>query len=420
MRYYLAVLFTLVAFGLPWVAIQYPDATSSVVRALEDVGSQLAAVILSHNPKSIVEIQSKYVAVSTPAAPKVRILIVPGHEPDFGGAEYSTLKERDMTVMLADNLAAFLNRNTHYQVFQTRSYHSWNPDFETYFTNSWDDIVAWSKASHAEFSQLVSAGTVKKSAPVIYHNRAPEKVATHLFGITKWANENNIDITIHVHFNDVPGHSRNSPGKNTGFSIYVPQKQYLNGTTTKAVAETVFKRLAKYNGVSDLAGESAGIVEEPDLIAIGVNNTSDAASLLIEYGYIYEPQFTNPDTQPLAIQDLAFQTYLGLEDFFGAQAGVSFGYDTLMIPHQWNTTITKKEAPTEDVFALQTALLLEGTYPPSNRSMNDCPRSGTFGPCTKAALDSFQKKYNITSEKEIVGPQTLNILNNLYSVKSIN
>ena len=194
----------------------------------------------------------------------------------------------------------------------------------------------------------------------------------------------------------------------------------MNSTTTKAVAETVFKRLAKYNGVSDLAGESAGIVEEPDLIAIGVNNTSDAASLLIEYGYIYEPQFTNPDTQPLAIQDLAFQTYLGLEDFFGAQAGVSFGYDTLMIPHQWNTTITKKEAPTEDVFALQTALLLEGTYPPSNRSMNDCPRSGTFGPCTKAALDSFQKKYNITSEKEIVGPQTLNILNNLYSVKSIN
>ena len=411
--------FTLFVFGLPWVSTYYPDVVLQAVATLEDAGNQLASVILSHNPKTVVDIKSKYVATPTPTTPKVRILIVPGHEPDFGGAEYGSVKERDMTVMLADDLKTFLDRDPHYQTFETRSYHAWSPDFESYFNNSWGDIIAWMNASHTEFSQLVSAGTVTRTTSKVYHNSAPQKVATHLFGITKWANEHNIDITIHVHFNDVPGHSQNSPGKNTGFTIYVPEKQYLNSTSTKAVAETIFKRLSKYNPVSDLAGESEGIVEEPDLIAVGVNNTSDAASLLIEYGYVYEPQFTNSELQPLAIQDLAYQTYLGLEDFFGAHTSASLGYDTLMIPHQWNTSITKTNAKTGDVFALQTALLLEGTYPPSNKTMNDCPRSGTFGACTKAALDSFQKKYNISSEKEVVGPKTLDILNSLYSVRSI-
>ena len=262
MRYYLAVFFAFFVFGLPWFAIQYPDAVLGVAIAIENVGNQFATVISSHNPKTIIEIQSKYVSVPTPSAPKVRILIVPGHEPDFGGAEYASLKERDMTVMLGDKLKALLDKNSHYQVFETRSYNSWNPVFQSYFDNSWNDIETWIKASHQEFSQLISAGSVKRTSSAVYHNIAPEKVATHLFGITKWANENNIDITIHIHFNDVPRNGRNTPGKNTGFTIYVPEKQYSNSTTTKAVAETVFKRLAKYNPVSDLAGESSGIVEE--------------------------------------------------------------------------------------------------------------------------------------------------------------
>ena len=419
MRYYLAVLFVLVALGLPWTSEHYPNAVLTVETALEDAGNQVAAVFMSHNPKSVEQIQSNYVAVPAPLTPKVKILIVPGHEPDYGGAEYGSIKERDMAVMLGDDLKSFLDRDGHYQTFETRSYHSWTSYFQAYFDSSWDDIIAWENASVREHSQLISAGTVKKTDSSVYHNKAPSKVAHHLFGITKWANEHNVDITIHIHFNDVPGHDVHTPGKNTGFTIYVPEKQYSNSTSTKVIAETIFKRLSKYNPVSDLAGESAGIVEEPSLIAIGVNNTSDAASLLIEYGYIYEPQFTNPATQSLAIQDLAYQTYLGLQDFFDAQSSASIAYDTLMVPHNWDTPISKNDSPADDVFALQTALLLEGMYPPSDKSMNDCPRSGTFGLCTKAALDSFQKKYRVTSEKDIVGPKTLDVLNGLYSVHSI-
>ncbi|MEI8249162.1 MAG: N-acetylmuramoyl-L-alanine amidase, partial [Candidatus Taylorbacteria bacterium] len=369
------------------------------------------------NPKSVTDIQTKYtdeIATTT----KVRVLIVPGHEPDYGGAEFGTTKERELTVMLADDLNGFLQDNSHYTPIETRSYHAWNPEFQSYFTNSWNDIIAWEKASMRENAQLISVGTVKKPISKVYHNKAPLDVAHRLFGITKWANEHDIDITVHIHFNDSPDHTGSGAGTHSGFAIYVPVEQYANSTTTKAVAESIYKRLRKYNPVSDLPGESTGIVEEPDLIAIGADNTANSASLLIEYGYIYEKQFTDPVIRDMAIRDLAYQTYLGIEDFFGGHADLfSSGYDTLMVPHEWKSIMGKNKGSADEVFALQTALLLDGTYPPQDKSKNECPRSGSFGPCTQTALRSFQKKYDISGEQGVVGPQTVEVLNKLYSVK---
>ena len=424
MRYYLAVLFVVFAFGLPQMAVNQPQAILSVAdKIISSIGTasdQFAAVLISHNPKSVATIQAKYFATTTPVVSKVNVLIVPGHEPDFGGTEFGKIKERDLNVMLADDLKGFLNSTGHYNITETRSYHSWGPEFSSYFKDSWKSIGEWEKASFKENAQLISIGAIKHTPSKVYHNKAPQNVATRLFGITKWANENDIDITIHIHFNDEAERSAGAAGTHSGFAIYVPAKQYSNSTTTKAVAESIFKQLSKYNPVSDLAGESSGIIDESSLIAIGKNNTANSASLLIEYGYIYEPQFNDPAVRDLAIKDLAYQTYLGLENFFGSKdKGFSFGYDTLMLPHDWKKTITKKKAPSDEVYALQTALLLEGFYPPTKKSLNDCPRSGAFGVCTKSALDSFQKKYEINNEKGIVGTSTLDVLNHLYSIDLI-
>jgi hypothetical protein len=270
-------------------------------------------------------------------------------------------------------------------------------------------------------SHLIAVGTVKQAPPTIIHNTAPDNVAYRLYGITKWANENDIDIIIHIHFNDYPGHAHNVAGNYSGFAIYVPEKQYLNSTTTIAVANDVSKRLVKYNPVSDLPGESTGIVEEPDLIAIGANNTSDAASMLIEYGYIYEPQFVNAGLRSAALEDLAFETYLGLQDFFDANnvANTSLSYDTLLLPHKWNNSITKSDASSSDVYALQTALIIDGDYPPSGKNMNDCPRTGSLGPCTVSALGELQGKYGITDEKGIVGPKTRSVLNSKFGSSGV-
>jgi len=51
--------------------------------------------------------------------------------------------------------------------------------------------------------------------------------------------------------------------------------------------------------------------------------------------------------------------------------------------------------------------------------MNDCPRTGGFGNCTKTAIELFQKKYGITGEYGMVGTKTLEQLNKSYSVKAI-
>jgi len=235
-----------------------------------------------------------------------------------------------------------------------------------------------------------------------------------LYGMTKWSNENGIDIEIHIHFNDYPGHTEYEPGKYSGFAVYVPVTQYENSSTTHALADTVEKRLAKYNPVSNLPGESVGVVDDPELIALGANDTADAASMLIEYSYIYEPQLDNPATRSQVIKDLAYQTYLGLEDFFDPDkaAGLTKAYDTVTLPYAWRDPILPG-AVGPDVFALQTALMRDGEYPPTGITMNDCPRTGKLGRCTKSALQAFQDKYDITGEDGFAGPKTLQTLGRL-------
>jgi N-acetylmuramoyl-L-alanine amidase len=300
---------------------------------IENVSSQLAAVIVSHNPKTIADIQGDYnatgqsVATFTTTATstasisqkKVRILLVLGHQPDYGGAEYMSpyddIKERDLVVELTDDLQTLLQENDHYQVIVTRTTQSWNPIFADYFKTDWSDIVAWEKAYKQQFSEMIADGSITMPKGTMEHATSSPNGIVQLYGITKWANENNIDIEIHIHFNDYPEHG-DKPGKYSGFAIYVPAVQYDNSTTTRTIADAVFKRLAQDNSVSDLKGESAGIIDDPELIAVGANNTADAASMLIEYSYIYEPQLDNPVTRDAFIKNLALQTYLGLQDFF--------------------------------------------------------------------------------------------------------
>lgn len=428
MRHILAALLAIGAFGLPWFADTYPTQTNSAVSAIGsaitiagDYAGQAAAAILSRNPKTITGIQLAYEKAAAPEARKVRVLLVPGHEPEYGGAEYrsehGTIRERDLNVVMADTLRQFLANDDRYQVFMTRDSDGWRSDIEDYFRDRWDDIIAWQSASKREMSRLQAVGTVTPSGPSVYHRSVPDRVALRLYGITKWSNENDMDIVIHIHFNDETEHPVNKPGDHSGFAIYVPDLQYGNGTTTRAIAETIFGRLSRYNPVSSLKGEATGIVNESELIAIGANDTSDAASLLVEYAYIYEPAITDPRVQGVFIKELAYETYLGLQDFFTpAYATVLIGAaDTLVLPYRWKEPIDGKGDDPHDVLALQTALIIDGSYPPEGRTMNECPRTGRLGSCTKAALGAFQNKHGISEEEGVVGPETVEVLNRLFS-----
>ncbi|MDQ2932797.1 MAG: peptidoglycan-binding protein [bacterium] len=411
MRHYIAVAITFSLFAVPWLATHYPSQADTVVKGIHFAGDQLAAVV-RHNPRTIAQLQTKYTVTNPKTTPSpIRILLVPGHEPHYGGAEFGKIKERDLTVQLTNELAKLLGAHGKYEIITTRDADSWNPAFARYFDSFWNDIIDWQKSYKAESLREISALKSLPPPPVL-HNDAPPKVATRLYGLVKWSNENNVDIALHVHFNDYGGR-RGAVGKYNGISIYTPEKLYLNGTTTRAVTEAVFNRLQKYNPISDLPGESTGIIDERELIAIGAYNTADAASMLIEYGYIYEPQFTQPVLRDKAIKDLALQTYLGLEDFLNSTTVLA--QDTVILPYTWTTPLVESTVASMDVYAIQTALMNEKLYPPSGRTKNDCPRTGKIGPCTLLAIKSFQTKYGIVEKG--VGPKTIAELNRLYSVR---
>lgn len=427
MRHILTVAMLVAILMVPWL-IYNPDQARLVYSLIGKAEDQLASVVLTHNPKTVSDIRSHYASAGPTGIfhektvpKKVRILLVPGHEPNFGGAEYASIKERNMTVELANDLQEFLGANSRYQVFVTRDQNSWTPTFADYFKSNWNDIIIWKDGHKDEMARLAKMGEYHPVAPDVIHNAAPTDVALRLFGIGKWSNENDIDIVIHIHFNDDPIHPRSSPGQYSGFAIYVPQQQYFNSSTTMALANSVFARLQRLNPVSNLAGESKGIVEDQNLIAIGVFNSLDAPSMLIEYGYIYERQFTDPALYDIAIKDLAFQTYLGLQDFFDERnpTNLAGAFDTLVMPHTWVAETLSANSNVKDIYSLQTALVLDGVYPPASRSLNDCPRNGSLGNCTKAAINAFQKKRGIIGEEGVVGPKTIKELNALYAVKMI-
>jgi len=381
--------------------------------AWNSIRQNLAAVFL-HESITITDLKSRYDGAGQ-GKTKVRVLIVPGHEPAYGGAEYKDLNEGDMNVELAGYLEKFLKNDSHYDVMLSRGVNGWDRALSAFFNESSEKISRFINENHDNMLHLVNNGSVVKVMDGIKHSKAPKDVALRLYGINMWADENKIDVLIHVHFNDYPRKNAGMLGKYSGFAIYVPERQYSNATTTRALADAVYKRLAKYNPTSDLPKEKAGVIEEQDLIAIGSNNTLEAPSMLIEYGYIYESQFADSKVRKLVLKDLAFQTYLGMGDFFGDR-GTAYAYDTLLLPYVWDSTFTRIKSDKNDVLALQTALMAEGLYPVSPKNKNDCPRTGTFGECTSSALEEFQRKYGIKSEKNMVGKETAKVLNRLYSL----
>lgn len=347
---------------------------------------------------------------------KIKLLIVPGHDDESGGTEFRGVKEAKINLELALNLVELLKNNDKFEVILVRDGNGYNPVFSNYFNNKRESIKEFSKKQKETMSELIRAGDVYSVEGVI-HNSAPAETALKLYGINKWANENAVDIVIHIHFNDDPtrNRKREAEGKYSGFAMYVPEFQYSNAKASRAVAESIFNQLAKFYPVSNFLLEQDGIVEDQKLIAIGAHNTLDPVGMLIEYGYIYESQFLNKKIRKAVIKELALQTYIGITDFFEAENKLSLKYDTFTLPYKWEETLQKGEKNKESVLALQTALSLERLYPPTGFDRNKCPITGNFGNCTSLSLKNFQKKYDIKNEIDSVGESTKNKLNELYS-----
>jgi N-acetylmuramoyl-L-alanine amidase len=245
---------------------------------------------------------------------KLKVLIVPGHEPDYGGTQYHDIKERQIVVMIAEELEKLIKEDEDIKIYRTRDNKSWKSTFAKYFAKEWNDIGKFIEDNKYKTGILAEKGKLERIGSSS-HNDAAQDVALRLYGVNKWSNENDIDIALHLHINDAPRPNTADIGPYIGFSVYVPEKQYSNAKASKELAEALKVNIKKFMKVSNLPAESKGVVEDQDLIAVGAYNTSDAASVLIEYGYIYESQFSTEKKQRDFAKKAAKQTYLGLRDF---------------------------------------------------------------------------------------------------------
>lgn len=349
---------------------------------------------------------------------KVRILIVPGHEPGYGGAVYQGVYEREITVEIATELARELTLNPRYDVIVARSNDAWNDDLAQYFDRSMKTIKKFVDTQKKLMAKLVKKGDVstRGDAEQVDHATAPDDVALRLYGINKWANENNVDLVLSVHVNDAPDHGEDTPGANSGFAVYIPDPQYGNGAASRPVGEAIAHRLAQMNATSTLPGESAGVVEDQELIALGSYGTLSVPSVLVEYSYITEPKFTHPEVRKTVTDDFAYETYLGLQDFF--KDPVPAKYPTRTLPFTFTETPTVGSS-TPVAYALQAGLHLLSFYPTATTThdvstttptLATCPISGLMGPCTVDGIKAFQKAKGL-EQTGALGPKTKAALN---------
>ena len=345
---------------------------------------------------------------------KIRILIVPGHDAEFSGTAYRGVSEHTLTVELGGYLFGLLKKEPSFEVTLSQTKEGYDPVFTSYFADKRAHILAFVARQKGLMEHFVSTGEIERVVNV-EHNAAPSEAALRLYGINRWANQNDMDIVIHIHFNDYPGRKNNTPGKYSGFAIYIPERQYSNAKGSKSVARSIHRRVATLYPQSDLPKENAGLVEDQELIALGSNNTLDGAGMLIEYGYIYEPAFADPDMRTIVLEDLALQTYLGVMDFFEEKETNADGqYQTRLVPYAWGRDLEEGADAKRDIVSLQAALTLAGVYPPPGKSKNDCGLTGFFGPCTAESVRMFQQKYGIAPAEGFVGEKTRLKLRELY------
>ena len=383
---------------------------------LGDYGQYMYGLMYRVFPEKVTPESIKTVYKNRP----ISILVVPGHDNEYSGTEYKGVRESDVTLETAKYLYNFLKYNPKFTTFTTRDFRTgeYGTVFQNYFKENRDSIEQY-MSQHADTMQRFEELGLVEDKSTDNHISAKSEVRLRLYGINKWANENNIDIVLHIHYNDYPGRG-SRPGKYSGFSIYVPEEQLPNSRVSLDIAKSVESELVTLIPKSDLPMEEDTVIETQELIAVGSNATRDSASLLIEYSYIYEPQLASLNTRALIFQELAYKTYRGIISYFDKYTGDVLP-KTSLLPYDFKNDIDKVSKPDPDVLRMQTALVYDGLYPPAGKSFSDCPVTGIYGNCTTTSVKAFQEKYadavlapfGYKYGTGLVGEKTLEKLNEL-------
>ena len=244
-----------------------------------------------------------------------KIIVVPGHEPSDGGAHYGDLYERDLNVDLAERMTELMRSKNGYSVFVSRASGSWNHLLLEYFEKGRKDILDFKNRSQNLYRLFQSAGLITKVEDRMPHTEVSEEGAVRLYGLNKWANDNDVDLLIHIHFNDSNRKDPALPGNNRGFTIFVPESQLKNSSASKAAATFIYAALEKRFASQGSNGHRLGLLEDQSLIALGAFNTLVSPSVLIEYAYIYEGILSSPEMREKTLSAMAEATAEGVENY---------------------------------------------------------------------------------------------------------
>ncbi|MCR4311598.1 MAG: N-acetylmuramoyl-L-alanine amidase, partial [Candidatus Taylorbacteria bacterium] len=185
--------FTTLSFGaLFFVLTPSLFQTSLVQNTLSH--SQFASVFFIESIKPEVMRQTVALANVNPNSKKLRILVVPGHDSEYWGTQYLGLKEATVTLELGKKLAQFLSADGEFKVILARDDTGYNPLLSAYFTEGEDSILDFAHGKKQIMNSLISDGKVEAKTDGVYHNNAPSPVVIRLYGINKWANENDVDL----------------------------------------------------------------------------------------------------------------------------------------------------------------------------------------------------------------------------------
>ena len=242
---------------------------------------------------------------------KFNILVIPGHDVNDGGAKYKNIYERDLTTIIASEISVILGKEGKYNVIVARDTEKWNPILAEYFQNKKQEIIDWKNMRQSDEKAALSSGEKKYVPDAGFHSDVSTEMSVKLYGMNKWANENNIDLVLNLHFNDEYRPNMNVPGDLKGFAIFIPESQFKNSATSRIIAQSIFNRLEKIE-----PPEINKLLEDQSLIALGASGTLNPPSMLIEYSYIYEKMLRTAVSQSDALSQMAEQTALGAEDYF--------------------------------------------------------------------------------------------------------
>lgn len=315
----------------------------------------------------------------------VRVFIVPGHHNNSSGASAYGAREADLVANIGERLAAMLTKDSRLAVTLSRDTKGFREPFASFLTSCANAIALFREDIRRDYAELVLSGKIAHPSYSPPHGTAILADALKLYGANLWAYENNVDIIIHLHLNDYAG--RKSPqGKYSGYAVYYAGPPLPNTIASAKLADSITKRLHVVRPTSDFPSEIGGLIPDAELLALGAHGSVDAAAVLIEYGYISERVFSRSETRDAMADLVAYETARGVLDFLSSKT-------IIPPPASLNASLAQlPSSPSASALGLQYQLLGMGLYPPTGKSLRDCPLTGFAGPCTESAHRAYLQK----------------------------